>query len=218
MSDNLRIVGAGLPRTGTRSLQVALQRLLGEDCYHMATVFERDYADVPAWHAALAGEQVDWATVFAGCAAAVDWPVSAFWRELADRYPEALVVLSVRDDAATWWRSADRTVWSVLRRENRHEAPADWFTMTDALVARTVGADWDGEPAATAGYEAWNAAVRAACPPERLLEWNAKQGWAPLCERLGLPVPAEPFPRTNTTEEWLGRRVPAGPAADRDPG
>lgn len=87
MDGILRVVGAGLPRTGTRSLQVALQQLLGAGCYHMHVLFERGNVDVPAFRAALAGQQVDWPTVFAGCAAAVGWPASLFWRELAERNP-----------------------------------------------------------------------------------------------------------------------------------
>ena len=200
----LRVVGAGLPRTGTRSLQFALRQLLGAECYHMHVVFERAYADVPAWQAALDGGPVDWPALFTGCAAAVDWPASLFWRELADRYPDAVVLLSVRDDAQAWWRSADRTVWDVMRKGGPGGDP-DWYRMATGVMDRVFGPDWDSPAPAMAAYEAWNDAVRAACPPGRLLEWNARQGWEPICRRLGLPVPDEEFPRVNTTEEWLAR-------------
>lgn len=205
MGAGIQVIGAGLPRTGTRSLKLALERLLGAQCYHMSVVFERDFVDVPAWQAALDGQAVDWAGVFAGCVAAVDWPASVFWRELADLYPDALVVLSTRQDPQTWWRSADRTVWSVMRRRQHVDLPGEWFAMSDGLTERVFGEAWDDPAAAMSAYEGWNADVRASCPPGRLLEWDARAGWEPLCERLGVPVPPDSFPHTNTTEEWLAR-------------
>ena len=53
-----------------------------------------------------------------------------------------------------------------------------------------------------AAYERHNDEVRAGVPPERLLEWCPGDGWEPICERLGLPVPDEPFPKTNSTEDF----------------
>src|SRR5262245_38107485 len=99
----LRVVGAGLPRTGTRSLKAALEVLLGGRCYHMQDVFE-NLDHVPIWRRALAGEPPDWHTFLADYVAAVDWPSSAFWKELSD--PDALIVLSTRSEAGTWWQSA----------------------------------------------------------------------------------------------------------------
>jgi hypothetical protein len=163
---------------------------------------------VPAWQAALEDRNVDWEAVFVGCTAAVDWPASPFWRQLADGYPDALVVLSSRDDAEQWWRSVDATVWPVIRRGTQPDN-ADWFRMIEGLRDRVFGPGWDDPQQAMATYERWNAEVRATCPPERLLDWNAKQGWAPLCERLGVPIPDEDFPRLNTTEEWAANEEQA---------
>src|SRR5438132_13248585 len=111
----VRIVGAGLGRTGTMSLKIALERLLGAPCYHMIEVFEHP-EHVPVWHAAVRGEPVDWDALFAGYVAAVDWPVAAFWREISAANPDAVVLLSVRD-AAAWWQSADQTNREASRRE-----------------------------------------------------------------------------------------------------
>jgi hypothetical protein len=207
MESGLRVIGAGLSRTGTRSLALALERLLGARCYHMSTVFEREFADVPEWLGALDGRPIDWTELFAGCAASVDWPASAFWREQAERYPGALVVLSTRDDAQAWWRSVDATIWTVMRRTDYTELPSEWLAMCDGLTARVFGPRWDDPDSAMARYESWNAEVRRDCPPDRLLEWNPRQGWEPLCARLGVPVPADEFPRVNTTEDWLARAV-----------
>src|SRR5438105_250833 len=108
----LRVVGAGLGRTGTMSLKLALERLLGAPCYHMVEVFSHP-EHVPAWHAAAQGRMPDWDQLFAGYAAAVDWPSAAFWPELIEAYPEALVVLSVRD-SESWWQSAHETIFATV--------------------------------------------------------------------------------------------------------
>src|SRR5262245_3217336 len=101
---SLRVVGAGLGRTGTMSLKIALERLLGAPCYHMIEVFQHP-EHVAFWHEAALGRMPDWDQLFAGYAAAVDWPSAAFWPELMEAYPDALVVLSVRD-TQSWWQSA----------------------------------------------------------------------------------------------------------------
>src|SRR5690349_13474611 len=104
----LRVIGAGFPRTGTLSLKPALERLLGAPCYH-GTELAHHLAHVPAWRDAIAGRPPVWETFLSGYAATADWPASMCWRELADAYPHALVLLSVRDSAATWWKSFDAT-------------------------------------------------------------------------------------------------------------
>ncbi|HET7653022.1 MAG TPA: sulfotransferase [Acidimicrobiales bacterium] len=198
----LRVVGAGLGRTGTNSLKLALERLLGEPCYHMIEVFGHP-EHIPMWHAAADGERVDWDALFTGYAAAVDWPVASFWRELADEYPDAVVVLSTRTSADAWWRSADDTIFAHMRND-----PVDppglegWRAMVDAAVAgRYPGVPGDEEKA-KASYEAHNAEVRATIPAERLVDWQAGDGWEPLCRALGVAVPDEPFPHVNTTADF----------------
>jgi len=199
----LRVVGAGLPRTATRSLKDALERLLGGRCYHMAEVFQH-LEDVPTWRAATRGDELDWSTFPPDSVAAVDWPASAFWRELADASPDAVIVLSTRDSAAKWWESADETIFPVIRNpvEAEHE---EWKQMVLELLTREIGSDWDDAGRAQAFYERHNDRVRQEAPAERLVEWRAEDGWDPLCAALGLPVPDEPFPRVNTREEWRAR-------------
>jgi hypothetical protein len=210
----LQVIGAGLPRTGTRSLRAALETLLGGSCYHMSTLFERDHeAEIPRWQDAVDDKPVDWDLLFTGCTAAVDWPASAFWSDISARYPDALVILSTRDDAATWWRSADATVWPELRNTDRTEN-LEWFAMVRSLARRVFGDDWEDAQTAMTTYDRYNAGVRATCPPDRLVDWQAQQGWGPLCEALGVPVPDEPFPRLNTSEEWAEAAAKA--AADKD--
>src|SRR5689334_8523874 len=106
----LRVIGAGLGRTGTMSLKAALEKLLGGKCYHMYEVFEHLETDVPMWHAAALGKPVDWDKMFDGYVAAVDWPAGAYWKEISAKYPDALILLSTRD-SEKWWDSANSTIF-----------------------------------------------------------------------------------------------------------
>ena len=195
---SLRVIGAGLGRTGTLSLKLALERLLGGPCYHMMEVFAHP-AHVALWQAAARGRAVDWRALFSGYRAAVDWPAASFWPELTRVFPDALVLLSVRD-AESWWRSAHDTIFPVSRL-----APPEWRAMLDDIFAARFTSRLDDRDACIAAFERHNAAVREAVPRARLLEWRASDGWAPLCAALDLPVPAEPFPHANSTEEFRSR-------------
>lgn len=196
----LAVVGAGLGRTGTTSLKAALERLLGGPCYHMIEVFGHpDHMAV--WQAAAEGVTVDWDELFAGYVAAVDWPAASFWPELAREYPDAPVLLSTRTDAATWWRSADATIFGHLGAERTGDADP-FLDMWDAIASRRFTTSWRERGAAMAAYDEHNAAVRDTVPRDRLVEWQPGDGWGPLCAMLDVPLPDEPFPHLNTTEEF----------------
>jgi len=198
----LQVVGAGLGRTGTHSLQLALQQLLDGRCYHMLEVFGRP-DDIPVWHRAMNGEMPDWNAFLADYTATVDWPASAFWRELADANPDAVVLLSSRDTEG-WWKSATNTIFNVTRREVPPDEPALQAQMemvTDMLRLRFT-TNWQDETEAKRAYEAHNEAVRATIPADRLIDYRTGDGWNPICDKLGLPVPDAPFPHVNTTEEF----------------
>jgi hypothetical protein len=197
----LRIVGAGFGRTGTASLKVALERLLGAPCYHMLEVFTHP-DHVAVWHDAALGKPVDWQRLFTSYAAAVDWPASAYWPELMEAYPDALVLLSVRDPNS-WWESASETI--LRSHDNNPFATPEWKAMVEAMFTKLWKSGHADRETALAAYEANVARVKREVPPERLLVWNARDGWEPICKALGLPVPEEPFPRTNTREEWRER-------------
>jgi len=206
---SLRVVGAGLGRTGTMSLKVALEKLLGAPCYHMLEVFSHpEHASY--WTAAARGQMPDWDEVFKGYVAAVDWPPCAWWPEISARYPDAIVLLSTRDSAETWWGSADATIFAGIDR-----APEGSFReMVQAMFASRFTPDVRDKAASIAAYERHNAEVRRRVPKSRLLEYQPGDGWEPLCRALGVPVPGEPYPHTNTREEWAARMggPPAPPA------
>ena len=196
----LRVVGAGLPRTATASLAAAFEQLLGGPTHHMSTIPGHPFDLGDGWDTAIAGGTPDWAEMMSGYVAADDWP-SMFWRGLSDANPDALILLSVRDGAESWWESCQATFLPYARLAL---AP-DWKSgrgLTD-LLARFAGTpDWDDPPTLMAAYDRHNAEVRASAPPERLLVWHASEGWPPICKALGLPLPDSPFPWTNRRENW----------------
>ena len=196
----LQVVGAGLGRTGTMSLKLALEQLLGGRCYHMFETHERP-EDGDVWLAAGRGEMPDWNEFFADYVATVDWPSCDFWREQSDANPDALVLLSVRESADAWWTSANATIFQSLQRTPGPGDPPFW----QAEFFRDRIPTFRDEDAAKAYYEAHNANVRATARPDRLLEYVAGSGWDPLCSALGLPVPDVPYPHTNTTDEFRER-------------
>jgi hypothetical protein len=182
------------------SLKLALERLLGGTCHHMMEVFQHP-DEVPVWHAAMLGEPVDFPALLADYDAIVDYPGAAVWRELAAAFPDAPVLLSTRSSAEEWWQSASNTI--LVRR--REDVADDRRRMVDEMFLRSLGADITDRDAVIAAYDAHNAAVRREVPPERLFEYQPGDGWAPLCAALGLAEPDEPFPHTNTREEFRER-------------
>jgi hypothetical protein len=200
----LRVVGAGLGRTGTASLQLALQQLLDGRCYHMGETFGRP-DDIPVWHAAVNGSSPDWNAFLSEYVAAVDWPACAFWRELAAANPDAVVLLSTRSSPDAWWRSAHDTIFQVSKREIPPDAPPVFGAqraMATDMFANTFTPGWEDESTAKRAYEAHNAAVRAEVAPARLVEWQPGDGWEPLCTALAVPVPDDPFPHVNSTADF----------------
>ena len=199
----LQVVGAGLGRTGTHSLKLAFEQLLGGPCYHMLEVLGRPDQAL-TWAAAVRGKEPDWAEFLAPYVATVDWPAAAFWRELSGVAPDAVVVLSVRDDAEAWWKSANDTIFAVLSRGAPPDNPgaATELAMINELIEKRFTPEWMIPERAMAAYQAHNEAVRATVPADRLVEWRPGDGWAPLCAALNLPVPSEPFPHVNTSAEF----------------
>jgi hypothetical protein len=195
----LRVVGAGLGRTGTTSLKSALEELLGGPCYHMSEVQERP-ADPDVWANAYRGQLPAWDAFFADYAASVDWPAAPFWRELSEAFPDALILLSVRDPES-WWTSASTTIFPALATYFAPDAPDDGWTGMGRGMMTSFTPDWQEESAAKKAFLSYNDQVRATAPPDRLLEWRPGDGWGPICSALGLTVPDHPFPHMNTGEQ-----------------
>lgn len=222
----LRVVGAGLPRTGTTSLKAALEQLLGAPCYHMQELFGR-LDDAAVWRDAYTGTMPDWHRFLAGYAAGVDWPVSAFWRELSAAFPDALVLLSRRESPQRWYQSMDKTVLEGARRYARDDeagqppwlasATPEQVAATTAMNRSMFGGAFDDpfdRDGVIATYERHLKEVRTEVLAHRLLEWQPGDGWEPFCAALDLPVPSVAFPHENTSAEHVARRDAAGLARE----
>jgi len=161
-------------------------------------------AQAAGWRAAAAGEAVDWETVLAGYGAAVDWPACHFWRELSQRYPAAKVVLTARD-ADAWYDSLAATIGKFANGPPVAPDPSkrNVFAMSRLIVMERTFGGRITEPAHTkAVYRRHVEAVTAGLPADRLLSFDVAEGWGPLCRFLDRPIPSEPFPRSNSREEF----------------
>jgi hypothetical protein len=192
----LRVIGAGLGRTGTMSMKLALEQLGIGRCYHMAELIA-DLTRLPEWLRVIDGTP-DWDTIFAGFAATVDYPACTYWRQLMVRYPDAKVLLTVRD-ADDWFDSTQATIFSPAMRARIAGSPMERFFQ--GAVLGDFGNRIDDRGFMKGAFERHNAAVRAAVPADRLLVYEVGEGWSRLCEFLGVPEPASPFPRVNSRDE-----------------
>ena len=202
----LEIVGAGFGRTGTQSLKLALEQLGIGPCYHMMEVFGK-LDHIRSWAAATRGETPDWDALFANYRSIVDWPGCAFWRDLAEKNPDSKVLLSYRDSDA-WYDSFNNTIYQAMLRDVPPE-PAwvgEHFEMTRELILdQAFGGRPDDRAHVIRCYEEHNEAVRSEVPADRLILYEIGSGWKPLCDALDRPIPDEPYPRTNSTQEFRDR-------------
>lgn len=202
----IEVIGAGFGRTGTLSLKLALEQLGFDKCYHMFEVFQNP-PHVEVWEQATQGEPVDWRALYEGYRATVDWPSCNFWEIQLREFPDAKVILSERDPDA-WYDSVMNTIYPSSMKARESDDP-----MVRRCAEMAFELIWDGtfhgrvedREHAIDVYEAHIDYVKAHAPRDRLLVFEAAQGWEPLCRFLGRPVPSEPYPRVNTTEEFRAR-------------
>ncbi|RFB05467.1 sulfotransferase family protein [Parvularcula marina] len=197
----MKVIGAGVGRTGTYSLKLALNVLGLGPCHHMEEVLLNMPTQVPLWSAAADGNP-DWAAIYDGYQSAVDWPTGAFFRELSAAYPEAKFVLSTRSPES-WTESYSSTIHTLIcSKDQAPEEMRDWLNMAERVIAKSGFAPEKSKQELHDAFIAHEQAVKAAIPADRLLVFQAKEGWAPLCAFLGQPVPDTPFPRTNDRAEF----------------
>lgn len=211
----LKIIGAGFGRTGTLSLKTALEELGFGPCHHMTEVFGNPW-QVSYWQAATNGEPVDWHTVLSGYRSTTDWPSCAFYDQLMQAYPDAKVILSVRDPEK-WYESVSHTIYRVSQISQSRVIPLIALMnplvrsrmrvarMINALVwQRTFHGKFADKQYAIDLFNQHNEEVKQRVPADKLLVFDVKQGWEPLCAFLGVEVPNKPFPRLNERENFVG--------------
>lgn len=202
----LDVIGAGFGRTGTLSLKAALEKLGFGPCYHMVDVFQNP-DHVPHWDAAARGETVDWDALLEDYRSTANWPGCTFYREFAERWPEAKVVLGVRDPGS-WYESVDRTIFRVIKQ--KVENPQPWRALHERLIWQgTFGGRFADKAHAIAVFERHFEEVKTTLAADRLLVFDVKEGWKPLCDFLGVTEPVGPFPHFNDREsfEEIGKRL-----------
>lgn len=194
----LSVIGAGFSRTGTFSLKLALEQLGLGRCNHMSEVFNTPEV-WPLWERVYEGHPPQWDRIFNGYGATVDVPSNQFYQELAAYYPHANVILTVRD-TESWYASMQATLLSDAVREHVGETPiAPLIKKTGLHTSDPRTRDRDHM---IGWYQRHNAQVRRTIPAERLLVYAIGEGWEPLCDFLGVPVPDAPFPHVNSTEDF----------------
>jgi len=192
----LKLIGAGFGRTATLSLKMALEQIGYGPCYHMVEVFMNPQA-APLWISASDGNP-DWEAIFKGYEASVDFPGCTFWRELAEFYPDAKVLLSVRDPDQ-WFESTQATIFSEHSVQRLKQTPM--LPFIEKTAWKLFGDRIHDHDFMVDVFKRHNAEVQRVIPASRLLVFEASQGWEPLCQFLGVPVPDAPFPRANSREE-----------------
>ncbi|TPX58091.1 hypothetical protein PhCBS80983_g03401 [Powellomyces hirtus] len=203
---SLEIIGAGFGRTGTKSLQLALEKL-GFPCYHMTTVFQ-NLGDIATWEAASAGKDVDWEVLLGNYKATVDWPGCDHWKKLMERYPDAKVILGVRDEEK-WYQSCMESIYRISRvpeeltKSNAGLHAVQKFTNQAVWgPSGTFQGKFADKEFALNVFRSHIAEVKCTVPADKLLVFEVAQGWAPLCAFLGVPIPQEEFPRVNDKESF----------------
>jgi hypothetical protein len=206
----LKVIGAGFGRTGTLSLKVALEQLGFARCYHMTEVFTKPH-HVKLWDASAQGKPVDWEALFQGYQATVDWPGCNFYQEYLRLYPEAKVVLTVRDPQR-WYDSVRQTIYPVKPPFPAWMLPCfpglrRFLLMVKRLIWEGVfQGRFDDRAHAIEVFNRHNEEVKRVVPKDQLLVFEVSQGWGPLCSFLGVPTPeGKPFPHLNDTAEFQAR-------------
>ncbi|ORX92130.1 hypothetical protein K493DRAFT_316802 [Basidiobolus meristosporus CBS 931.73] len=209
----LEIIGAGFGRTGTTSLRVALE-CLGYHTYHMEEVNQLNHEKY--WVAAERGELESWEQIFDGYRATLDWPSTKYYKELLAKYPNAKVILSTRDPES-WYTSAYQTIYFPHRKTSlrllewflpgyrRHQEMLRLILWKGTFQDRFADKDY-----AMSVFKEHNEEVKRVVPSEQLLVFNPKEGWEPLCQFLGKPIPPTPFPHVNDSQAFqrlMNKRV-----------
>jgi hypothetical protein len=202
----MKVIGAGFGRTGTSSLQAALEELLGGKCYHMKDIIMYP-AQLKMWHDFALGKTpaMDWKLLFTGYAASVDCPACIYYKEIMEIFPEAKIIQTVRDSQA-WWKSFNRLMSLVdkarllsffipkLRKLSQ---------FADKIIIENVFGGRMEKKNCINIFERHNQEVREWVPKDRLLEYDVTQGWEPLCDFLGVAIPKKPFPHLNAGQRSL---------------
>ncbi|MCJ1317730.1 hypothetical protein MMC15_003057 [Xylographa vitiligo] len=213
MSSTITDQSKTVPNT---AMQAALN-ILGYNCYH-SSVFFSNIRDCDMWNDAMDAKylgqgprftRTEWDQLLGSYSAvSADPPAVAFAEDLVAAYPDAKVIL-VEREIESWYQSFDANIiaaqWSPLISFVSELDP--WLLRPVRRCHRRWATGWmasagkaEMREKARRAYRDHYALVRRVTPKDRLLEYKFSDGWGPLCEFLGKPVPDAPFPRVNDSE------------------
>ena len=209
---SIEVIGAGWGRTGTLSLKVALEQLGFDKCYHMKELIERPET-VTFWEKLEQGKEIDWDELFKGYKATVDHPSCNYYIQLMNHYPHAKVILTVREPEK-WYESAFNTTYQISLALDQ-EMPAQqgvistqWqtsrrtFQIVKLIVQRDFQGKFEDKEYMIDIFKKHIEEVKQNIPAEKLLVYQVKEGWQPLCDFLNVPVPDIEFPHLNERKEF----------------
>ena len=205
----MKVICAGWGRTGTRSLKFALEKLLRQPSYHMQNIL-LNKKDAKIWHDSIfkKNEEFKWDKIYKGYGACLDFPSCNYYKELMEAYPESKVILTIREDES-WiksWNVLNNQILKSLTFRFLAKIPKTSFKLQKDIHNKMIL----GEDGAFCGaktdlerkqkFNEWNKSVIKYVPKDRLLVYEVKDGWEPLCKFLNSPIPDIPFPYKNKTK------------------
>jgi len=198
-TNNMKVIGAGFSRTGTMSFKYALEQLGYQKCYHMHSVFMNpDHLEY--WYKAFEQEKFDWELVFEDCQATSDFPACLFWKQLLDEYPDAKVILTIRD-AEKWYASMKNTIYEAIYSNQDNLDPILSF-VKDKVFEELFEGQFENKDKTIQKFDALNNEIIKTLPNEKLLVYNVKEGWQPICQFLNHAIPESDFPNKNSTKQF----------------
>lgn len=215
----LQIIGAGIGRTGTHSLKLALEELGFGKCYHMDSLISNP-EQVTFWKNLKAGNNLDWDSFFTGYQSSVDIPTYYHYKIFMKQYPAAKVILTVRDPDS-WYKSFNDTIIKKSKPSFGEIASTavrlpfnpklrqqlELFKFVGGYLKEFFPNGFEDKTSVLRFFNEWNQSVIDFVPANQLLVYDVKQGWYPLCTFLNVPVPSKPFPHSNTTKEFIARKL-----------
>ncbi|CAN9085628.1 unnamed protein product [Alternaria alternata] len=223
---DFKVIGAGLSRTGTASFSEALRILLNGPVYHGGTQAtlgpEIEIKSLIKLLSHFPPKSPSDKTIIHdllkqrlnGYAAVTDAPFSGLVEELLEAYPNAMVICTIRDPDA-WIKSMEvvqnaSTMWFLRFVLFPVPGMRYFVDFIDGLRDQWIYLYGRGEPVTAETYEKHIAYLKRVVPEDRLVFFNVKDGWEPLCKVLGKEVPQNiPFPRINDGEaiDRLAKRM-----------
>jgi hypothetical protein len=212
---SIKIIGAGFPRTGTTTLKRSLETLGFSHVYHMKELLVNPHK-LYLWKTLSETGDTDWETLYDGYDATVDFPGYPWYKEHMKKYPDARVILTVRD-FESWYKSVDSTVFRA-----GPQTPGEKIKMMGKLLtsgrarnvvkcikffkktffANELQGQFEDKEYAKSVWEKHIAEVKATVPADKLLVYDVRDGWGPLCKFLGVEEPKDPLPHLNKKENF----------------